>query len=84
MTYGAGIALRIPNMVVPAIIFVLTTDQRKFAFSLIQVLKVPYKIGYMLYGAFPFVPFMDETMKNIIDAHKVRGVDLYAKEGGQR
>src|SRR2546428_2322745 len=77
--FGAALALHFPIPVLPAILFVLTTDQRRFVYSLIQVLRVPVSIAYMLMGALRIAPLIEEEMNNIIDAHAIRGMELYAK-----
>ncbi len=77
--FGAAVALRFPILVLTAILFVLTTDQRRFVYSLIQVLRVPVSIAYMLMVALRIAPLIEEEMNNIIDAHAIRGMDMYAK-----
>ncbi len=77
--FGAAVALRFPVLVLTAILFVLTTDQRRFVYSLIQVLKVPVSVAYMLMVALRIAPLIEEEMNNIIDAHAIRGMDMYAK-----
>jgi energy-coupling factor transport system permease protein len=79
MAYGAAIALRFPIMVLTAIVFMLTTDQKKFVLSAIQVLRVPISIAYMEMLALRMAPLVEEELGNIVEAHAVRGMDLYAK-----
>ena len=57
-----------------SIIFTLTTDPGKMVESLIQVAKVPYRIGYTAYAALRFVPIYENEAQVIINAHQIRGV----------
>jgi energy-coupling factor transport system permease protein len=77
--FGASVALRFPIVVLTAIVFMLTTDLKKFVVSLIQVMKIPVSIAYMEMLALRMAPLVEEEMANISDAHAVRGMDLYAK-----
>jgi len=79
MMYGAAIGLRFPISVLMAIVFVLTTDSRKFVYSLIQVLKIPPKYAYVLMVALRTFPLAEEEFHNIIDAQTIRGMDAHAK-----
>jgi len=71
---GMGVALRILILTSLSIIFILTTEPKRMVQSLIQVAKVPYRIGYTLYAALRFIPLVYEEHKNITNAHLVRGV----------
>ncbi|MCK4377401.1 MAG: energy-coupling factor transporter transmembrane protein EcfT [Actinomycetia bacterium] len=71
---GIGVALRILILTSLSIIFILTTEPKKMVQSLMQVAKVPYRIGYTLYTALRFIPLIYEEYKNITNAHLVRGV----------
>ena len=79
MLFGAAVALRFPIIVLTAIVFMLTTDQKKFVVSAIQVMKIPISIAYMEMLALRMAPLVEEELVNITDAHTVRGMDLYAK-----
>jgi len=71
---GMGFALRILILTSLSIIFILTTEPKKMVQSLMQVAKVPYRIGYTLYAALRFIPSVYEEYKNITNAHLIRGV----------
>jgi len=77
---GMGVALRILILTSLSIIFILTTEPKRMVQSLIQVAKVPYRIGYTLYAALRFIPLVYEEYKNITNAHLVRGVG-FSKRG---
>ncbi|MBA7700861.1 Energy-coupling factor transporter transmembrane protein EcfT [subsurface metagenome] len=81
---GIGVALRILILTSLSIIFILTTEPKKLVQSLMQVAKVPYRIGYTLFAALRFIPLVYEEHKNITNAHLIRGVGfsrigLYSK-----
>jgi energy-coupling factor transport system permease protein len=71
---GIGVAIRILILTSLSIIFILTTEPKKLIQSLMQVAKVPYRIGYTLYAALRFIPLAYEEHKNITNAHLIRGV----------
>lgn len=57
-----------------SIIYTLTTDPKKMVDSLIQVAKVPYRIGYVAYATLRFIPMYENEAQVIINAHQIRGV----------
>ncbi|MGB3346207.1 MAG: energy-coupling factor transporter transmembrane component T [Candidatus Humimicrobiia bacterium] len=71
---GIGVALRILILTSLSMIFMLTTEPKRLVQSLMQVAKLPYRIGYTLYAALRFIPLAYEEHKNITNAHLVRGV----------
>ncbi len=71
---GIGVALRILILTSLSMIFMLTTEPKRLVQSLMQVAKLPYRIGYTLFAALRFIPLAYEEHKNITNAHLVRGV----------
>jgi energy-coupling factor transport system permease protein len=71
---GIGVALRILILTSLSMIFILTTEPKRLVQSLMQVAKLPYRIGYTLYAALRFIPLAYEEYKNITNAHLIRGV----------
>jgi energy-coupling factor transport system permease protein len=57
-----------------SIIYTLTTDPKKMVDSLIQIAKVPYRIGYVAYATLRFIPLYENEAQVIINAHQIRGV----------
>jgi energy-coupling factor transport system permease protein len=57
-----------------SIIFTLTTDPKKMVDSIIQVARVPYRIGYVAYATLRFIPLYENEAQVIINAHQIRGV----------
>jgi len=84
MMYGAAIGLRFPISVLMAIVFVITTEPRKFVYSLIQVMKIPAKYAYILMVSLRTFPLAEEEFHNIIDAQTIRGMDVHAKSVRKR
>jgi len=77
--YGTAMSLRMITVILPGLIFSRTTDPRRLTFSLVQVLKIPYMFAFMVNMAYRFVPIFEDELKNIMNAHAVRGVDLECK-----
>lgn len=71
---GIGVAVRILILTSLSMIFILTTEPKRLVQSLMQVAKLPYRIGYTLYTALRFIPLAYEEHKNITNAHLIRGV----------
>lgn len=57
-----------------SIVFTLTTDPKRMVDSLIQLVRVPYRIGYVAYAALRFIPIYENEAQVIINAHMIRGV----------
>lgn len=79
LLYGAAMGLRMLTVIVPGVIFSKTTEPRRLAFSLVQVLKLPYMFAFMVNTAYRFVPIFEDELNNITKAHIVRGVDMELK-----
>lgn len=71
---GFGAFFRVLVIVSLSIIFTLTTDPGRMVESLIQVARVPYRIGYTAYAALRFIPLYENEAQVIINAHQIRGV----------
>lgn len=76
---GFGIFFRFMAIISVAIIFTLTTDPARMVESLIQVARIPYRIGYMLYATLRFIPLYENEAQIILNAHKIRGVGQSGK-----
>ena len=72
---GLATALRLVSLVLLALIAGLTTTGPEMIRSLIQHLKVPYRIGYAALAAYRFVPRFGHELDVIKQAHRVRGMD---------
>jgi energy-coupling factor transport system permease protein len=71
-----GIALFFRFLVLASVtmIFTMTTDPGRMVESLIQVARVPYRIGFAMYAALRFVPLFENEFQVITNAHLIRGV----------
>lgn len=57
-----------------SIIFTITTDPGRLVDSLIQIARVPYRIGFTAYAALRFIPIYQNEAQVILNAHQIRGV----------
>jgi len=77
--YGAALAtggatgLRLAAIIALALIAGVTTTGPDLARSLVQQLRVPYRVGYTAIAAFRFVPRFRRELEIIRHAHRVRG-----------
>lgn len=71
---GLATALRLVAIVVLALIGGLTTTGPDLVRSLVQQLRVPYRLGYTALAAFRFVPRFGHELEVIRQAHRVRGI----------
>lgn len=70
---GFATALRLGAIVTLALIGGLTTTGPDLVRSLVQQLRVPYRVGYTALAAFRFVPRFAHELEVIRQAHRVRG-----------
>jgi energy-coupling factor transport system permease protein len=74
LSSGFGIFFRFMAIVSAAIIFTLTTDPARMVESLVQIIRIPNRIGYMLYAALRYIPLYENEAQIIVNAHQIRGV----------
>lgn len=70
---GYATALRLAAIIALALVAGLSTTGPDLARSLVQQLRVPYRIGYTALAAFRFVPRFAYELEVIRQAHRVRG-----------
>lgn len=70
---GAATGLRLAAILALALIAGVTTTGPDLARSLVQQLRVPYRVGYAAIAAFRFVPRFRRELDIIRHAHRVRG-----------
>ncbi len=73
--FGLVIALRVIAVVMVIPIFTMTSPMSKISGALTRI-HVPQKVIFMFITAMRFVPLVQESMANIIEAQKIRGFDL--------
>jgi len=81
MVNGVAIFFRILALASLALIFTLTTDPARLVESVIQVARVPYRIGFTLYAALRFIPVLENEAQVLANAHRVRGVGAGYRAG---
>lgn len=72
---GAATALRLGAIIALALVAGLTTTGPDLVRSMVQQLRVPYRIGYTALAAFRFVPRFGQELHIIRSAHRVRGAE---------
>lgn len=73
LSVGFATALRLGAIVTLALIGGLTSTGPDLVRSLVQQLRVPYRVGYTALAAFRFVPRFGHELEIIRQAHRVRG-----------
>jgi energy-coupling factor transport system permease protein len=73
LAIGFATALRLIAILALALAAGFTTSGADLARSLVQQLRVPYRIGYTALAAFRFVPRFAHELEVIRQAHRVRG-----------
>jgi len=71
---GLGTALRLGAVLVLGLVAGATSTGAELVRSLVQQLRVPYRIGYTALAAFRFVPRFGHELEVIRSAHRVRGM----------
>jgi energy-coupling factor transport system permease protein len=71
---GLATALRLVGIVLLALVGGLTSTGPDLVRSLVQQLRVPYRLGYTALAAFRFVPRFGHELEVIRQAHRVRGI----------
>jgi len=72
--YALASALRIYTIVLASLVFVRTADPRELAIALVTQMRVPYRIAYAFFIALRIVPTIEDEIKTIRAAQRVRGV----------
>jgi len=81
---GFSSFFRVLVIVSLSIIFTLTTDPGRMVESLIQVARIPYRLGYTAYAALRFIPIYEYEAQVIMNAHQIRGVGEEGKSIGSK
>lgn len=83
MLYGGAVvvgfatALRLVAIIALALVAGMSTTGPDLARSLVQQLRIPYRVGYTAIAAFRFVPRFGHELDLIRQAHRVRGARGY-------
>ena len=81
---GFSSFFRVLVVVSLSIVFTLTTDPGRMVESLIQIARIPYRIGYTAYAALRFIPIYEYEAQVILNAHQIRGVGEAGKSLGSK
>lgn len=73
--YGLNIAFKTLSMVLALPLAVFTTDINNMILALVQA-KIPYKIVFVFSSTLRFVPLLFAELQSIIEAQRLRGLDL--------
>lgn len=74
LVVGLSVGLRILCVVSFGLSFVLTTDPRDMALSLVQQFRLNYRLGYAVLVAYRLLPVLQSELLGIQAAQQVRGV----------
>ena len=72
--YGLALGFRMLTVISISLIFAMTTDPKEFALSLIQQLRVSYRVAWALFYALRMVPQSQSELAIIRSAQRIRGV----------
>lgn len=70
------LALRVLAFTVLSLLFTLTTDPKRFVYSLMQQGKLSPKIAYSVFVGFRFFPILKSELMQLYETHALRGVRL--------
>ncbi|MCT4782327.1 MULTISPECIES: energy-coupling factor transporter transmembrane component T family protein [Exiguobacterium] len=70
------LALRVLAFTALSLLFTLTTDPKRFVYSLMQQGKLSPKIAYSVFVGFRFFPILKHEMMQLYETHALRGVRL--------
>lgn len=75
LVYGLGIGIRLSIIIISAIIFVSCTRVEEFTWALNR-LGLPFKMSFRLSLAFRWLHLFMKVIQTIVQAQRVRGLDL--------
>lgn len=75
LLYGAGMGLRLSEMVIAGIIFLSTTKVEAFSYGL-NLMGIPFRASFALTLAFRLVPLFIDHAFTIVEAQKSRGLQI--------
>lgn len=70
------LALRVLAFTALSLLFTLTTDPKRFVYSLMQQGKLSPKIAYSVFVGFRFFPILKSELIQLYETHALRGVRL--------
>lgn len=76
VTYGLILCYRLTTLIILMPMITMTTDISTLSLGLVK-LGLPYKIAYMATTAINMIPSLQEQVKTIMDAQKLRGFTVF-------
>ncbi|UTT44330.1 energy-coupling factor transporter transmembrane component T family protein [Exiguobacterium aurantiacum] len=73
---AATLSLRVLAFTALSLLFTLTTDPKRFVYSLMQQAKLSPKIAYSVFVGFRFFPILKQELMQLYETHALRGVRL--------
>jgi len=73
---AATLALRVLAFTAVSLLFTLTTDPKRFIYSLMQQGKLSPKIAYSVFVGFRFFPILKHELMQLYETHALRGIRL--------
>lgn len=73
---AATLSLRVLAFTALSLLFTLTTDPKRFVYSLMQQGKLSPKIAYSVFVGFRFFPILKNELMQLYETHALRGVRL--------
>lgn len=70
---GSAAGLRIVNLAMSSMIFLVSTSPRDLAVAATDKLKLPVRATQALFLALRFLPLLEDEYADLMDAHRVRG-----------
>jgi energy-coupling factor transport system permease protein len=74
LRFSGALAFRMLTIISISLVFSLTTDPRDLVLSLIQQLKLSYRIAFGIFFALRMIPQVESEFDIIQSAHRIRGV----------
>ncbi len=74
LSFSVALAFRMLTIISISMVFTLTTDPKDFVLSLIQQLKMSYRVAFGVFFALRMLPQVETEFDIIRSAHGIRGV----------
>lgn len=76
---AVALSLRVLAFTVLSLLFMMTTDSKRFVMSLMQQAKLSPTIAYSALVGFRFIPLLQRELQQRQYAHQLRGISLKTK-----
>ena len=77
--YGLNLMLRVFVLGSSVLSFIMTTEPRRMIYDMVERLHIPYRFAYGFYSALRFIPIFEGEIRNIMNAHAIRGTSTVEK-----